>query len=98
MTDMQTTKNGQARLSIDGDGVATITMQMEGRANKLDDSFAEALQQGLEWAKAQPGLKGIILAIGIAFGIAAAIEAYRYRRKRSRANAGRVTDDGLDRS
>jgi 3-hydroxyacyl-CoA dehydrogenase/enoyl-CoA hydratase/3-hydroxybutyryl-CoA epimerase len=64
MTDMQTTKNGQARLAIDADGVATITMHMDGRANKLDDSFAQALEQGLHWAKAQPNLKGIILASG----------------------------------
>jgi enoyl-CoA hydratase len=64
MTDMQTTKNGQARLAIDADGVATITMHMDGRANKLDDSFAQALEQGLHWAKAQPSLKGIILASG----------------------------------
>jgi 3-hydroxyacyl-CoA dehydrogenase/enoyl-CoA hydratase/3-hydroxybutyryl-CoA epimerase len=61
---MQTTDNGQAKLELDGDGIATITLQMEGRANKINDDFGQTLQQAIAWAKAQPGLTGIILASG----------------------------------
>ncbi len=63
---MSTTKtaNGQAALELDPQGVATITLQMEGRANKINDTFGETLQQALTWAGAQPGLRGIIIASG----------------------------------
>jgi 3-hydroxyacyl-CoA dehydrogenase/enoyl-CoA hydratase/3-hydroxybutyryl-CoA epimerase len=63
-TEIKTTENGQAKLEIDGDKIVTITLQMEGRANKINDTFGEALEQALTWAKAQPGLAGIILASG----------------------------------
>ncbi len=61
---IETTANGQAKLEIDGDGIATITLQMEGRANKINDTFGETLQQAIAWTKKQEGLKGIILASG----------------------------------
>ena len=56
------TKNGFATLDLDADSVATITLQMEGRANKINDDFGETLQQALQWAQSRDGLKGIIIA------------------------------------
>ena len=62
-TSSERTATGMAQLSFDdGVGVATITMSMPGRVNKIDDSFGETLGQALEWALARPGLKGIIIA------------------------------------
>jgi 3-hydroxyacyl-CoA dehydrogenase/enoyl-CoA hydratase/3-hydroxybutyryl-CoA epimerase len=45
-------------------GVATLVMQMEGRANKVNPAFGEGLNRIVDEALAQPGLKGIILASG----------------------------------
>jgi 3-hydroxyacyl-CoA dehydrogenase / enoyl-CoA hydratase / 3-hydroxybutyryl-CoA epimerase len=60
-----TTTNGQAALQLDPQtGIATVTLQMEGRANKINDRFGETLLQALEWVQAQAGLRGVILASG----------------------------------
>ena len=45
-------------------GVATLVMQMDGRANKINPAFGEALNRIVDEALALPGLKGIILATG----------------------------------
>lgn len=59
------TDNGQAVLSFDpSDGIATLTLQMEGRANKINDDFGQTLLQAVDWAEAQEGLRGIIIASG----------------------------------
>ncbi len=53
--------------SVDFDtdtGVSTITMKMEGRANKLNRDFAEGLDWALDQALTTEGLKGIIIASG----------------------------------
>ena len=53
--------------SVDFDtdtGVATITMKMEGRANKLNRAFAEGLDRALDEALATEGLKGIVITSG----------------------------------
>lgn len=42
-------------------------------------------------------LKGIIVALVIAFAIAGGVELYRWQRKRSRAASEPAVDDGLDR-
>jgi 3-hydroxyacyl-CoA dehydrogenase / enoyl-CoA hydratase / 3-hydroxybutyryl-CoA epimerase len=61
----ETTDNGFAILDFDPDSrVATITLKMEGRANKVNDDFGLTLQQALDWAGAQENLAGIILASG----------------------------------
>ena len=60
-----TTETGQAQLSLDpATGVATITLKMEGRANKINDDFGQTLVQAIDWAEAQEGLKGVIVASG----------------------------------
>ncbi|MGM0574366.1 MAG: 3-hydroxyacyl-CoA dehydrogenase NAD-binding domain-containing protein [Myxococcota bacterium] len=43
-------------------GLATLTLAMEGRANKIDDTFADGVLDGLDWALEQEGVKGIVLA------------------------------------
>ncbi|MEQ1571027.1 MAG: 3-hydroxyacyl-CoA dehydrogenase NAD-binding domain-containing protein [Myxococcota bacterium] len=42
-------------------GVATLTMAMPGRANKVNEGFIRGLEQALDWTKTLPGLKGIVL-------------------------------------
>ncbi|MBI2839095.1 MAG: enoyl-CoA hydratase/isomerase family protein [Acidobacteria bacterium] len=62
---MDETKNGAVKLSFDQDlGIATLTFQMSGKANMINDEFGAGLAEALAWAKARPGLKGIILASG----------------------------------
>ena len=60
-----TTKNKMATLAFDdATGIATITLAMEGKVNKINDDFGLTLQDALSWAKGKNGLKGIILASG----------------------------------
>ena len=59
------TPNGFAQLQFDeSTGVATLTLVMEGRANKINDDFGVTLQQALAWAQSKETLAGIILASG----------------------------------
>ena len=59
------TKNGAVLLDFDADkGIATLTLQMEGNANKINDEFGEGFSEAFAWAMEQDGLKGIILATG----------------------------------
>lgn len=59
---MTTTKNEMAKLSFDADAkIATISLNMP-KVNKINDDFGNTLQEALTWAKAQEGLKGIIIA------------------------------------
>ena len=61
----ETTSNGMAALAFDdATGVATITLKMEGRANKINDDFGATMQGAWAWAKARPNLRGVILASG----------------------------------
>ncbi len=65
MTTEAQTPNGMAKLAFDeGAGVATITLAMDGRVNKINDDFAVTLRDALAWAKTQPNLRGIILGSG----------------------------------
>ncbi|HET6584952.1 MAG TPA: enoyl-CoA hydratase/isomerase family protein, partial [Nannocystaceae bacterium] len=60
-----TTKNKMAQLAFDdSSGIATITLAMEGKVNKINDDFGVTLQDALAWAKGKNGLRGIILASG----------------------------------
>jgi 3-hydroxyacyl-CoA dehydrogenase / enoyl-CoA hydratase / 3-hydroxybutyryl-CoA epimerase len=45
-------------------GIATLTMQMEGRANKINETFLRGLEAALDWTAGLEGLKGIVLASG----------------------------------
>ncbi|MCX4243094.1 3-hydroxyacyl-CoA dehydrogenase NAD-binding domain-containing protein [Paraliomyxa miuraensis] len=60
-----TTDNGQALLALDpSTGVATVTLQMTGRANKINDDFGHTLLQAIDWVQAQEAVKGLVLASG----------------------------------
>ncbi len=54
------TTNGFARLAWD-DGVATVTLEMPGKANKIDEAFGTTLLEALEWARSHDDLRGIVL-------------------------------------
>ena len=58
-----THKNEALHGHYDGE-IATLTLEMAGRANKINAAFGTGLKQGLEWALEQGELKGIILATG----------------------------------
>lgn len=59
------TANAQAILDFDAtSGIATITLQMEGRANKINDAFGHTLAQALGWVQGQAGVKGLVIASG----------------------------------
>jgi 3-hydroxyacyl-CoA dehydrogenase/enoyl-CoA hydratase/3-hydroxybutyryl-CoA epimerase len=58
-----THKNAAVHGNFDGE-IATLTLEMEGRANKINAVFGLGLKEALDWALAQEGLKGIILATG----------------------------------
>ncbi|MEZ4239845.1 MAG: 3-hydroxyacyl-CoA dehydrogenase NAD-binding domain-containing protein [Myxococcota bacterium] len=45
-------------------GIATLTMQMAGRANKINETFLKGLQDALGWTAGLDGLKGIVLTSG----------------------------------
>ena len=52
-------------LDVDnGSQIATITLRMEGRANKIDASFGEGLSSAFEAAINTDGIKGIIITSG----------------------------------
>jgi len=57
------TANGQASLRVDPDtAIATITLQMEGRANKINDTFGLMLTQALDWVQRQGDVTGLVIA------------------------------------
>ena len=43
-------------------GIATLTLAMEGRANKINDTFGLGFREALEWAQGLDGLRGILIA------------------------------------
>jgi 3-hydroxyacyl-CoA dehydrogenase / enoyl-CoA hydratase / 3-hydroxybutyryl-CoA epimerase len=61
---MERTKNGAVKLELSTQGIATLTLEMSGRANKINQEFGDGFGEALAWAKAQKGLKGIIVATG----------------------------------
>lgn len=46
------------------DGIATVTLQMDGKANRINAVFGEGLADALHQTRAQAGLKGIVIASG----------------------------------
>jgi 3-hydroxyacyl-CoA dehydrogenase/enoyl-CoA hydratase/3-hydroxybutyryl-CoA epimerase len=61
---MERTKNGAVTLDCDARGIATLTLEMSGRANKINQEFGDGLAEALAWAKGRPGLTGIVIATG----------------------------------
>ena len=56
-----TTENQTVRLQFDAQThVATLTLAMP-KVNRIDAAFGVGLQQALDWAAAQEGLRGIII-------------------------------------
>jgi len=65
MSTNEKTTNGMATLAFDdATGIATITLAMEGKVNKINDHFGATMQEAWGWVKARTGLKGVILATG----------------------------------
>jgi len=58
---MESTENNFINIEIDG-GVATLTMAMEGRANKINQSFIEGLEAAVDAVADRDDVTGIILA------------------------------------
>ena len=42
-------------------GIATLTLDMPGRVNVINESFGQGLADALAWAKGREGLKGIVI-------------------------------------
>lgn len=62
MSQQKNTKNGALRLSFDAEhGVATLTLDMP-KVNIINEDFGQGLLEAVDWAEAQEGLKGIIIA------------------------------------
>ncbi len=63
MTTSQTDRNAAVEMQFDADtGIATLTLTMEGRANKINAAFGEGLSAAVEWARTREGLEGVIIA------------------------------------
>jgi 3-hydroxyacyl-CoA dehydrogenase/enoyl-CoA hydratase/3-hydroxybutyryl-CoA epimerase len=62
---MERTKNGAVKLEFDaGTGIATLTLEMAGGVNKINDEFGTGLGEAFAWTRGLSGLKGIIIATG----------------------------------
>lgn len=62
---MATLSNESFRAAFDeGSGVAVLTMAMEGRANKINQTFVQGLSDTLDWLDGLQGLVGVILTSG----------------------------------
>ncbi len=58
-------QNKLGAIALDSEtGIATLTMKMEGKVNKLNGDFGEGLLAAVEWAEAQEGIKGLVIATG----------------------------------
>jgi 3-hydroxyacyl-CoA dehydrogenase/enoyl-CoA hydratase/3-hydroxybutyryl-CoA epimerase len=59
---VETAANDALKLSFDSEtGVATLMLEMAGRANKVDEAFGRGLQGAIAWTKEREGLKGVIV-------------------------------------
>ena len=62
---MEKTTKGAVELSFNADsGVATLSLSMSGHVNLINEIFVPELDEGLSWALAREGLKGIIITSG----------------------------------
>ena len=55
--------NAIGTIEVDGN-VATWTLQMEGRANKINEAYIRGFTEGVDWLANQPGLSGVVLTSG----------------------------------
>lgn len=56
--------NDLGALTIDGDGVAELRMQMAGRVNKINETFIRGFAEHVERLAAVEGLTGVLLTTG----------------------------------
>ncbi|MFV8755202.1 3-hydroxyacyl-CoA dehydrogenase NAD-binding domain-containing protein [Nannocystaceae bacterium ST9] len=55
-------RNSAVAMEFDpGTGIATLTLAMEGKVNIINETYGQGLADALAWAKARPGLKGIVI-------------------------------------
>ena len=58
-------KNEAVKMTFDADtGVATLLLEMEGRANKINETFGKGLADAIDRAVRLDGLKGMVLGTG----------------------------------
>ena len=58
-------KNAAIVLTVDEEAkIATLTLKMEGRANKINEQFATCFAEAVGWVEALDDIKGVILATG----------------------------------
>jgi 3-hydroxyacyl-CoA dehydrogenase/enoyl-CoA hydratase/3-hydroxybutyryl-CoA epimerase len=58
----ETNRNSAVAMEFDSaSGIATLTLAMPGKVNIINEAYGLGLADALAWAKAQPGLKGIII-------------------------------------
>ncbi|MEE2903133.1 MAG: enoyl-CoA hydratase-related protein, partial [Myxococcota bacterium] len=61
----QEQKNAAVEMSFNAENnIATLTLRMEGRANKINEAFGVGLLEAMEWAHSLEGLEGIIITSG----------------------------------
>ncbi len=61
----QTMNNDTVKATFNpNSGIATLMLEMEGRANKINQAFGTGLNEALDWALANEALKGIIIGSG----------------------------------
>jgi len=51
-------------IDIDSDGIATLTLAMEGRANKINDVFIEGLARAWDEIEGHDAIRGVVLTSG----------------------------------
>ena len=55
-------RNEAVRMQFDpATGIATLTLDMPGKVNIINEAYGEGLRDALAWAKAREGLRGIII-------------------------------------
>ncbi len=57
-------KNALGTVTIDSDGVATLTMEMAGKVNKIDATFGEGLLEAVEHVEGLTDCKGLVITTG----------------------------------
>lgn len=61
---MSNFKNNLGHIELDADGIATLTMVMDGKANKINDTFGLGWREALEWLSAQKNVTGLVVTSG----------------------------------
>ncbi len=61
---MSNFKNNLGHIELDADGIATLTMVMDGKANKINDTFGLGWREALEWLNAQKNVTGLVVTSG----------------------------------